>query len=154
MALVATLDLAYFWVDRLCIVQDDVAEKQAQLEAMGAIYAQSYVTIIAAQSHDATGPLSSRPLSLISTPIWTKYRNFIRPDWDGLRRYVGKALGPPATKTPGLPTNPWIRPRENSEVMNIMAADLVGTVWFSRGWTFQEYLFSRRKIAFHNNTVN
>jgi hypothetical protein len=38
--------------------------------------------------------------------------------------------------------------------MNMMAADLLRTVWFSRGWTFQEFLFSRRKIVFHNNTVN
>ena len=38
--------------------------------------------------------------------------------------------------------------------MSNMAVDLIYTAWFSRGWTFQEYLFSRRKIIFHNNTVN
>lgn len=34
------------------------------------------------------------------------------------------------------------------------AADLMRTAWFSRGWTFQEYIFSRRRIIFHNGTVN
>jgi hypothetical protein len=28
------------------------------------------------------------------------------------------------------------------------------TKWFTRGWAFQEYLFSRRKLIFHDNTVN
>jgi hypothetical protein len=179
MTLVAALGLTYLWVDRLCIVQDDVAEKQAQLKVMGSIYAKSYLTIIAAQSHDATGPLSSRPVSLTSTSGWTKYRNFIRPDWDGLRASIGKALEALTTKLPDLPTlpqpypdgaqssrkqtsqthkgsdlDPWRKPGTDLEIMNIMAVDLVRTVWFSRGWTFQEFLFSRRKIIFHNNTVN
>ena len=31
---------------------------------------------------------------------------------------------------------------------------LMHSPWYSRGWTFQESLFSRRKIIFQNNTVN
>jgi hypothetical protein len=41
------------WVDSLCIVQDDVESKHAQLNDMASIYANSYVTIIAAKDWDA-----------------------------------------------------------------------------------------------------
>ncbi|KAK3690500.1 heterokaryon incompatibility protein-domain-containing protein [Podospora appendiculata] len=100
MDLVSALGLPFLWIDRLCIVQDDQAEKHAQIKAMGSIYAHAYFTLVAAQSHDASGPLASRP------------------------------------------------------VMHIMSIDLLRTAWFSRGWTFQEFLFSPRKVVFHNNTLN
>ncbi|KAK3361857.1 heterokaryon incompatibility protein-domain-containing protein [Lasiosphaeria ovina] len=125
MHLVAALDLTHLWVDRLCIVQDDDAEKHAQIKAMGSIYAQSYFTLIAAQSFDASGQLSPRPLRRSPPPGWT-----------------------------GTLANPWRGPKSDKEVMKLMALDLLRTIWFSRGWTFQEFLFSRRKIIFHNNTVN
>ena len=31
---------------------------------------------------------------------------------------------------------------------------LMASKWFTRGWTFQEHMFSRRRIVFQNNTVN
>jgi Heterokaryon incompatibility protein (HET) len=43
----------YLWVDRLCIIQDDDEHKAEQLRWMGSIYANSYFTIIAADSKDA-----------------------------------------------------------------------------------------------------
>ncbi|KAK3367858.1 heterokaryon incompatibility protein-domain-containing protein [Podospora didyma] len=110
MNLATALDIGYLWVDRLCIVQDDDAEKHAQIKAMGSIYARSHFTLIAAQSHDASGPLTSRPLRLSPPPSWAS----------GLITPVVRTIA----------------------------------VWFSRGWTFQEFLFSRRKVVFHNNTVN
>ncbi|KAK4195453.1 heterokaryon incompatibility protein-domain-containing protein [Triangularia verruculosa] len=116
--LVAELGVGYLWVDRLCIVQNDHQEKERQLQGMAGIYEEAYFTLIAAQSLDASGPLSSRPL---------------KHDQDD---------------------TPWRRPANNREVMNSHSIDLLRTVWFSRGWTFQEYLFSGRKVVFHNNTVN
>jgi len=43
----------YLWVDRLCIVQDDMEHKTEQLSWMSSIYANSYFTIIAADGDDA-----------------------------------------------------------------------------------------------------
>lgn len=42
------LNLRYIWIDRLCIVQDDEAQREKELEKMGAIFANAYVTISAA----------------------------------------------------------------------------------------------------------
>ncbi|KAK1659902.1 heterokaryon incompatibility protein-domain-containing protein [Colletotrichum godetiae] len=39
-------------------------------------------------------------------------------------------------------------------IMEGHARDLVNTVWCQRGWTFQELMFSRRQLVFHNDTVN
>lgn len=40
------IGLDYLWVDRLCIVQDDMAAKVPQLEAMGQIYSKAFVTLV------------------------------------------------------------------------------------------------------------
>jgi hypothetical protein len=51
----------YLWVDRLCIVQDDFANKKQQLDNMASIYANSYFTIIAADGSDADHGLRGVP---------------------------------------------------------------------------------------------
>jgi hypothetical protein len=55
MRLSAALGQRYLWVDALCIIQDEEPEKkQAQLDVMGSIYANAYLTIVAAQGKDAS----------------------------------------------------------------------------------------------------
>lgn len=55
MRLTNALGQRYLWVDALCIIQDqDAAEKQAQLDVMGSIYAHAYLTIVASQGKDAS----------------------------------------------------------------------------------------------------
>ncbi len=180
MQLVANLDITYLWVDRLCIVQDSAAEKQAQLKVMRFIYSNSYVTIIAAQGRDATYPLSTRPLGSLIRPGWVKH-------WGRARRLPAEIARTLAATTKSLlkppifsrmsrddsdssdipdtddeqssdaqssDDDPWRDPETHTDVMRIMLLDLLRTTWNSRGWTFQEFLFSRRKIVFHNNTVN
>jgi hypothetical protein len=53
MGLVNLLGLRYLWVDRLCIVQDDPANKTAQINSMGYIYGGAYLTIVATAGYDA-----------------------------------------------------------------------------------------------------
>jgi hypothetical protein len=42
------LNLRYLWIDCLCIVQDDKVEREQELEHMGSIFENAYVTISAA----------------------------------------------------------------------------------------------------------
>lgn len=109
----------YLWVDRFCIVQDETTAKQSQLNAMGKIYAGSYLTIVAAQSDDASGPLYNPCPSA---------RAESHPD--PLPMMTGR------------------------KILLDQTNGLMHTNWYSRAWTFQEYLFSKRKIVFQNDTVN
>lgn len=47
------MGIQYLWVDRLCIVQDQAHEKSIQINAMGTIYTNSYVTLVGLEGHDA-----------------------------------------------------------------------------------------------------
>lgn len=49
----AEMGIQYLWVDRLCIIQDHVHEKGIQINAMGTIYTNSYVTLVGLEGHDA-----------------------------------------------------------------------------------------------------
>jgi hypothetical protein len=42
------LDIPYLWIDALCIVQDDAESKHAQIQNMDHIYADAYITLVAA----------------------------------------------------------------------------------------------------------
>ncbi|KAF2010427.1 HET-domain-containing protein [Aaosphaeria arxii CBS 175.79] len=55
------LGLKYLWVDSLCIVQDDMRTKNIHLNSMASIYANAYLTLIAAEGADANHGLSGIP---------------------------------------------------------------------------------------------
>ncbi|KAI0129493.1 heterokaryon incompatibility protein-domain-containing protein [Xylariales sp. AK1849] len=48
MQLVNRLGYRYLWVDRFCIIQDDVVSKHAQINQMADIYENAHLTVIAA----------------------------------------------------------------------------------------------------------
>ncbi|KAM0813452.1 putative Heterokaryon incompatibility protein-domain-containing protein [Seiridium cardinale] len=106
------LEIRFLWVDALCIVQDDAAIKQKQIHAMAWIYANAYVTIIAADGWDADHGLRG-----IQGVTESRYLN------KDTAKGVDKSLKAQAAK------------------------------WYSRGWTYQEMIFSKRRIMFHNQTV-
>jgi len=55
MRLSKKLGLKYLWVDRLCIVQDDEDEREAHIRHMPFVFANAYLTIIAAHGDINTG---------------------------------------------------------------------------------------------------
>jgi len=60
MKLTAKLGQKYLWVDRFCIVQDDDVTKDYQIRHMPLVYANAYLTIVAAAG-DASSPLQGVP---------------------------------------------------------------------------------------------
>jgi hypothetical protein len=121
--LVHRLGIPYLWVDRLCIVQDDFDRKSPQLEQMGAIYANSYMTLVAADGGDANYGLRGSC-----------------PGVSGPRVLESPLLTfSPAGKT--LVVEPDFTPRTGSGE------------WHRRGWTFQERTLSNRNLVFQRGRV-
>ncbi|EPE25152.1 heterokaryon incompatibility protein [Glarea lozoyensis ATCC 20868] len=220
--LTARLGYQYLWVDKLCIVQDDLDEKMAQIHAMRAVYAGAYLTIVAAQGSDASVPIYS---SLVNEedcePICVQRANprkheglqlfdsrcdqdengkveentaeeassfsdvektltgIFKEDFETTfikkRGEVDEIIGgmaweddpysdcgsPPdygnvdELKTALSQFGPETWQSLISEgIMQRLAVELTQSTWFSRGWTFQEYIFSPRRLVFHSNTVN
>lgn len=123
MQLVRALDERYLWVDALCIAQDDEEHLAEQLRLMGAIYASATLTIVAAEGSAEYG---LRGLAGISRPRNPRTKLF-RPLQSDDQVFV------------------WHRP--------IFSSNSGGEGYFSRGWTFQEYQLSRRRLIFANHRV-
>ncbi|KAH8657138.1 heterokaryon incompatibility protein-domain-containing protein [Tricladium varicosporioides] len=141
MDLVRSLNGKFLWVDKFCIPQDNGPDKQSQLIAMPSIYGNAWLTIIAAQDLELNqGPYGDRKVN------------------QGL--YGDRPLVDSAMEEPKIdirkPESDFGDTREhltNQQVVNYNARALMCSLWFSRGWTFQEYLCSGRRLFFHDNII-
>lgn len=114
----------FLWVDSLCIVQDDERERHDQLDRMGSIYANAYVTIVAAGG----------------------------TAFSGLRGI--KDATPPMERVPEIPHHlRYSRLRFLHHVIKQSHRKLQASTWNHRAWTFQEQIFSRRLLVFDNTSV-
>ncbi|KAI1129099.1 heterokaryon incompatibility protein-domain-containing protein [Nemania abortiva] len=121
--LVYRLDIPYLWVDRLCIVQNDPDRKLPQLEQMGAIYANAYMTLVAVDGRDAN---------------------------HGLRGSCPGIASPRVLGTPMLTFSPS---RKTLVVEPDFAPRFGTGEWYRRGWTFQERTLSNRNLVFQQGRV-
>jgi len=114
------LGYRFLWVDRLCILQDDVNHQRIQLAGMAAIYANASITLVAASGDDSHGlpgiesghsPVR-RPFSVVSLPMGVGML------FDSLKA-LGEPYGPPSDRE-----------------------------YRRRGWTLQEERLSNRTLSF------
>lgn len=125
MGVVGLLGERYLWVDSLCIVQDDKSEKATALSDMCGIYANASLTIIAMQGKNANSGLKG--LHEISTPR-------------SLKKVIHKFVrGMTVIQHPVRGKFPYSRSQDS--------------VWNTRAWTFQEHLFSRRRLIFDHDSI-
>ena len=119
MGVVELLAEKYLWVDTLCIIQNDELQKHAEMSKMSSIYANASVTIMAIQGEQANSGLKG--FQRLSKP-----RN--------LRQGVQCLKG-------GVKVTQYPVPSRYFEL------GIDSPVWETREGTFQEKLFSRRRLV-------
>lgn len=128
MAFTSALSLRYLWIDAICIVQDSNKDKAIQIGNMANIYSYSLITIIA-----ATGTNADSGLCGVTAP---------RAGWQ-------TEIHVPVPKT----DVPMSLATSLNEIRDEDANFLTGTIWSTRGWTFQERELARRVIVFTEKQV-
>jgi hypothetical protein len=108
------VDIGYIWVDSLCIVQDDEADKLRLIDEMASIYLAAAFTIIAAAGDNANAGLPG--VQLNSRKI---------------EQIIAK-----------------VSPELSLVHPTLMKTNIESSTWNTRGWTYQERLYSKRMLVF------
>ncbi|KAH8892566.1 HET-domain-containing protein [Thozetella sp. PMI_491] len=144
---VKMLGQRHLWVDRLCIDQDDGPAKETQIASMAEIYANSHITIIAAQGRNASAPLYGGGDLISDSDLDATLATKSHGDTEGQSHE-------------SLELN--LFPRE--DIMQDLAQALVMSVWYRRGYLdpwpdFHRYvrlvcLFNVRRLTYPEDVLD
>ncbi|KAK3389441.1 heterokaryon incompatibility protein-domain-containing protein [Podospora didyma] len=147
-AVIATrrLGVDYLWVDAVCIVQDDAADRDGEIARMGAIYAGAYCTLTASgAAHCDDGFLEKfmgdyKDCQFFDVPRYYGAAGGDDDDRKDLQNpVVGVKMSPLGGRSEwGGATDDWTRRnllRRGHETLH------------TRGWTFQETFLSPRLLV-------
>lgn len=130
----------YLWVDRLCITQDDPGEKHAKVSSMDAIYGSALLTIVAADGADANAGLPG----VRARSRYVKFDCYRSP-----KTFIQEVKPNFRLMAPIERDGSSFRYTTSDNSQN----PICETPWFQRGWTFQEWVLSKRLLIFTNNQV-
>lgn len=128
------LGIDYFWVDSLCIVQDDKDDWAAEAARMGDVYASAILTISTLFGTDCNDGL------------FTSH---------SLRQQYALPFPIPPTSRPTKDAGwfvPAVHPPVEENQYGVLQLPLRGPI-HSRGWTFQEQMLSTRILWFGDGHV-
>ncbi|KAN0098329.1 Heterokaryon incompatibility protein (HET) domain containing protein [Hyaloscypha variabilis] len=127
-AITKRLGFRYLWVDRLCIIQDNKADWQTEVQKMRYIYEGAVCTIAAVGAKDSGEGCFLPRQREISVPL------------------------PLQTCTLFVSLPPAGLKFETLETMQ-STLEMEDSVWSTRAWVFQERLFSRRMILYGRSQI-
>jgi hypothetical protein len=119
-----------FWADQICINQHDLVERGKEVKLMARIYKQASLTFVWLGASNETDELAFdliKKLSLDDLPLVKAFDLLNEGDVDGLRSIL---------QPYGIDCN-------DSEPGWIAIKDLSLRPWFTRLWTFQEFVVSK-----------
>lgn len=131
MTFTAALGIKYLWVDVLCTVQDDEGVMRAHYKHMHEIYRNAYLTVVGAAGSGADaglpGVTTTRPRKIKQQAALSngKYRFLVSQ-----------------------------RPLESLMGETHAKAERATSEWNTRAWTYQERIFSPRKVVFLEEGVH
>lgn len=129
--LVRSLGERLLWIDAICIVQDDIAQKRKDIPNMDIVYGRAYATIVALHGNNADAGLpgvapGTRACQQIETID-------LSADGQDIQEGFQKGSSQKCRFVRGPSPLPLV---------------LQASTWNTRGWTLQERLLSRRCIYF------
>ncbi|TBU41105.1 heterokaryon incompatibility protein-domain-containing protein [Dichomitus squalens] len=132
------LGLQYLWIDSLCIIQDSEDDKNHELAHMRHVYADAYLTIIAASaSRVSAGFLEPRTDTLGTAALQLP---FVVPSRD-----ADLASPSEAPSYGAVFLSSWL--------ITTPKYDPAREPLHKRGWCMQEYFLSPRKLIFASHTL-
>ncbi|KXJ96156.1 heterokaryon incompatibility protein-domain-containing protein [Microdochium bolleyi] len=150
------MDQRYIWIDALCIVQDDPADKAREIPKMRNIYKGALLTIVASRSTSADqGFLKDRLDTLVESDNIFKFKFGVEKESPGAHK-----AGPGCRVYRAADLCPAKDPQEAARVVKIKGIVTIFKPGFnlnsqtltdplqSRAWAFQERLLSSRVIDF------
>lgn len=120
------LGVRYLWVDSLCILQDDEESQNDHLNRMASIYAHADVVIVSIDGEDSDHGLHGLENAPSAEP-----------------RHLEQKVIPLGT----------MEIIERTEFSNESPRSSTKKDYFGRGWTFQEFLFARKRLCFEADSV-
>ncbi|KAF2994115.1 hypothetical protein E8E14_000810 [Neopestalotiopsis sp. 37M] len=126
--LTGMLSIPYIWVGALCIFQDDAEDWAQESEKMSGIYASSILTICAVSSGSSDEGFLDSTLPSVTIPFKDS------ADDTKTETYEVRGFVIPESERGGWPIWDAI-PHKNSS-------------WCGRSWTYQEQIFSQRRLYF------
>ena len=128
---VRNLGIRYLWIDALCIIQDDKEDWAREAVKMDKVYGDAFLTIVATSTKsDVEGFLHRSPLPPV---VRMPYQAYAAPETGESHYYL-------SYRRSGGNEGSW------SRVFN-------ESLWSTRGWTFQEYLLSKRVLHFTSTKI-